>query len=249
MTLRKFSAELLGTALLVIVGVGTATISFGFKMAGGSTSAGVVATALAFGFVLLGLAYTLGPITGCHVNPAVTLGFVTSGRMKLEEAVSYWVAQFIGGILGAAVLWAIVSGAPSWSRSTVGLGADGYGTNSMLGINAGGAFVTEVVLTFIFVLVVLGATHRIGSATAAGIAIGIALACVHLVGIPIDGVSVNPARALGPALIVGGSALKQVWLFILAPLVGGVLAAIVFRVLWPAEQELAEGDGAPALAE
>ncbi len=142
----------------------------------------------------------------------MTLGFVTSGRMKLEEAVSDRVAQFIGGILGAAVLWAIVSGAPSWSRSTVGLGADGYGTNSMLGINAGGAFVTEVVLTFIFVLVVLGATHRIGSATAAGIAIGIALACLPTssVGIPIDGVSVNPARALGPALIVGGSALKQV---------------------------------------
>ena len=249
MTLRKFSAELLGTALLVIVGVGTATISFGFKMAGGSTSAGVVATALAFGFVVLGLAYTLGPITGCHVNPAVTLGFLTSGRIELDEAVSYWVAQFIGGILGAVVLWAIVSGAPGWSASTVGLGADGYGAHSMLGIGAGGAFVNEVVLTFMFVLVVLGATSRIGSATAAGLAIGVALVCVHLVGIPIDGVSVNPARALGPALIVGGSALKQVWLFILAPLVGGVLAAIVFRLLWPAEKALAQGDAAPALAD
>lgn len=246
---RKFAAELIGTTLLVIVGVGVATVSFGFKATGTSTSAGVVATALAFGLVLLALAYTLGPISGCHVNPAVTLGFLVSGRIDLDEAISYWVAQFVGGILGAVILWAIVSGAPGWSAHAVGLGADGYGAHSMVGIKAGGAFATEVVLTFIFVLVVLGATSRIGSPTAAGLAIGVGLVCVHLVGIPLDGVSVNPARALGPAIIVGSSALKQVWVFIVAPLVGAILAAVAFRLIWPAEKALAEGDASVALGD
>ena len=245
MNARKFVAELVGTALLVIIGVGVATLSFGFKATGTSISAGVVATALAFGLVLLALAYTLGPISGCHVNPAVTLGFLVSGRIELDEAIRYWVAQFVGGIVGAAILWALVSGAPSWSAHTVGLGADGYGHNSMVGIGAGGAFATEVVLTFIFVLVVLGATSRIGSPGAAGLAIGLALACVHLVGIPLTGTSVNPARSLGPAIIVGTSALKQVWVFIVAPLVGGVLAAGLYRYLFPAAEGVASPDERP----
>jgi aquaporin Z len=229
MQAKKLVAEALGTALLVIVGVGVATLSFGFKLAGSSTSAGVVATALAFGFVLLALAYTLGPISGAHVNPAVTLGFVVSGRMALREALGYWVAQFVGGMAGAVVLWAIVSGAPGYSRSAVGLGADGWGKASMIGIAAGGAFATEVVLTFVFVLVVLIATSRIGSPGFAGLAIGVALMVVHLIGIPLTGTSVNPARSLGPAIIVGGEAIKQVWLFIVAPLVGGTLAALAYR--------------------
>jgi aquaporin Z len=232
---RKFVAEALGTALLVIVGVGVATLSFGFKLAGTSTSAGVVATALAFGFVLLALAYTLGPISGAHVNPAVTLGFVVSGRMAVSEALGYWVAQFVGGVVGAVVLWAIVSGAPGYSTSTVGLGADGWGKASMVGIGAGGAFATEVVLTFVFVLVVLIATSRIGSPGFAGLAIGVGLMVVHLVGIPLTGTSVNPARSLGPAIIVGGEAIKRVWLFIIAPLAGGTLSALVYRYLIPEE--------------
>lgn len=236
MTHRKLAAEALGTAVLVIVGVGVATLSFGFKLAGVSISAGVVATALAFGLVLLALAYTLGPVSGAHVNPAVTLGFVLSGRMPLTEAIGYWVAQFVGGILGALILWGLVSGSPVYSRSAVGLGTNGWGPKvSMVGIGLGGAFGTEVVLTFIFVTAVLVATSHVGSPGFAGLAIGIALASVHLIGIPLTGTSVNPARSLGPAIIVGHKALAQVWLFIVAPLVGGALAAVCYRYLVPTE--------------
>ncbi len=233
---RKLVAEAFGTAVLVLVGVGVATLSFGFKLSGGSVSAGVVATALAFGVVLLALAYVLGPLSGCHVNPAVTMGFVVSGRMSLQEAAGYWIAQFAGGILGALVLWGIVSGAPSYTRSTVGLGADGWGHKaSMIGIGAGGAFAAEVVLTLVFVLVVLVATSRVGSPGFAGLAIGLALTAVHLIGIPLTGTSVNPARSLGPAIIVAGTALSQVWLFIIAPLLGGAIAALLYRYLVPTE--------------
>jgi aquaporin Z len=232
---RKLVAEIVGTALLVIVAVGTATLSFGFKLFGSSTSAGVATTALAFGLVLLALAYTLGPISGCHVNPAVTMGFLLSGRMSLGDAIEYWIAQFFGGIVGALVLWGIVSGSPDYSRSGVGLGADGFGKASMIHLNTAGAFGAEVVLTFVFVLVVLSATSRLGSPGFAGLAIGLALTAVHLVGIPLTGTSVNPARSLGPALIVGGSSLSQVWLFIVAPLVGGVVAALLYRYFVPDE--------------
>jgi aquaporin Z len=238
MQIRKLVAEALGTAVLVFVGVGVATLSFGFRLAGASTSAGVVATALAFGLVLLALAYTLGPISAAHVNPAVTLGFLVSRRIALTDAISYWVAQFVGGFAGAALLWAIVSGSPVYSKSHVGLGTNGWGHASMIGINGGGAFVVEVVLTFIFVLVVLVSTSRIASQGFAGLAIGLALTTVHLIGIPLTGTSVNPARSLGPALIIGGQALNQVWLFIVAPLVGGALAAVVHT-------DLREGQPSP----
>jgi aquaporin Z len=231
MQIRKLVAEALGTAVLVFVGVGVATLSFGFRLAGTSTSAGVVATALAFGLVLLALAYTLGPISAAHVNPAVTLGFLVSKRIALTDAIGYWIAQFVGGFAGAALLWAVVSGSPVYSKTHVGLGTNGWGHASMIGINGGGAFVVEVVLTFIFVLVVLVSTSRIASQGFAGLAIGLALTTVHLIGIPLTGTSVNPARSLGPALIIGGQALNQVWLFIVAPLVGGVLAALVHTYL------------------
>lgn len=232
MTARKLVAEALGTAILVFFAVGVATLSFGFKFAGQSPSAGVVATALAFGLALLALVYSLGPISGCHINPAVTMGFVVSGRMKMGEAVQYWIAQFVGGIAGALVLWGVVSGSPTYSRTVTGLGADGYGSSSMVHLNAGGAFGAEVILTFLFVFVVLAVTGKAGTPTTAGIAIGLALTLVHLIGIPLTGTSVNPARSLGPALVVGHSALSQVWLFIVAPLVGGAVAALVYRFLF-----------------
>lgn len=231
MLTRKLAAELLGTAILVFFGVGAATLSFGFKLDGGSTAAGILATALTFGLVVLALIYTIGPLTGCHVNPAVTIGFVVSKRMDISEAVGYWIAQFIGGILGALALWAVFSGSPQYSRKVTGLGTDGWGSHSIIGLNVGGAFAAEVILTFLFVLVVLAATSHVTSAGFAGLAIGMALAVVHLVGIALTGTSVNPARALGPALIVGGDALSQVWLFIVAPLVGGIVAALVWLVL------------------
>jgi aquaporin Z len=230
---RKLAAELLGTGLLVYFAVGVATLSFGFGTAGSSFAAGVVATALAFGLVLLALAYVLGPISGCHINPAVTIGAWLSGRVPLADALGYWAAQFIGGILGALLLWATFSCSPLYSRSKTGLGADGWGAASHIHVNAGGAFLTEVILTALFVFAVLGATSKTANAATAGIIIGFSLTVVHLIGIPITGTSVNPARSLGPALIVGGTALSQVWLFIVAPLVGGAVAAGLHRVLYP----------------
>ena len=230
---RKMAAELLGTGLLVYFAVGVATLSFGFDTAGSSFAAGVVATALAFGLVLLALAYVLGPISGCHVNPAVTIGAWLSGRIPTAEALGYWAAQFIGGILGALLLWGTFSASPLYSRSKTGLGADGWGAASHIHINAGGAFLTEVMLTALFVFAVLGATSKTANAATAGIVIGFSLTVVHLIGIPITGTSVNPARSLGPALVVGGTALSQVWLFIVAPLIGGAVAAGLHRVLYP----------------
>jgi aquaporin Z len=230
---RKLAAELLGTGLLVYFGVGVATLSFGFGFAGFSFSAGVVATALAFGFVLLALAYVLGPISGCHVNPAVTIGVWLSGRIPLAEAVRYWIAQFVGAILGALLLWGTFSASPLYSRSKTGLGTNGWGAASHIHINGGGAFLIEVIMTALFVFAVLGATSKTANAATAGLVIGFSLMIVHLIGIPVTGTSVNPARSLGPALIVGGTALSQVWLFILAPLVGGALAAGLHRLLYP----------------
>jgi aquaporin Z len=231
---RKLIAEMLGTALLVFFGVGVATITYGFRFYGLSPAAGVVATALAFGLVLLALAHALGPISGCHVNPAVTLGVLLSRRMTVTEATSYWLSQFAGGILGALLLWAVVATIPDYSRSQVGLGANGWGADSLLHIGMGGAFLTEVVLTAVFVFVILAVTGKSGNETTAGLVIGLTLAVVHLVGIPLTGTSVNPARSLGPALILGGTPLSQVWLFIVAPLAGAVAAAAISYVLYPA---------------
>ena len=229
---RKLFAEFVGTAALVFFGVGVATLMFGFKFDGGSVAAGIVATALAFGLTLAGLAYSIGPISGCHVNPAVTMGAVLDYRVTWKEAVGYWIAQFLGGIVGALVLWAVFEQSPLYHGASVtGLGTDGYGKASLIHINAGGAFVAEVVLTALFVFVILGVTIRVANAATSGLVIGLTLTVVHLIGISITGTSVNPARSLGPALIVGGTALHQVWLFILAPLVGGALAAVLHRVL------------------
>ena len=240
---RKLAAEFFGTLILVVVAVGVATESFGFKLFGGtfnlatgtglngSIAAGVVATALAFGLVLVALVYAIGPISGCHINPAVTIGFVAAGRMKVQEGIAYMVAQFIGAIGGAYLLYWMFSTSPLYSKAKQGLGTDGWGKQSLLHVSEGGAFLIEVVLTGIFVSVVLFATHKAAIQGAAGVAIGFALVIVHLIGIPLTGTSVNPARSLGPALVVGSTALNQVWLFIVAPLVGGLIAAVVHLLL------------------
>jgi aquaporin Z len=245
MNSRSLFAELLGTAALVFFAVGTATLSFGFKMTGTSTSAGVVTTALAFGLVLMVLVYAIGPVSGCHVNPAVTIAFLVARRIALRDAIGYWAAQFVGAIAGAAALYGVVSSTPHYSTSTVGLGTDGFGKHSMIGLDATGAFVAEVVLTALFVFVILAVTRRASNATVAGLVIGFSLALVHLVGIPLDGTSVNPARSLGPAVFVGGAALSQLWLFIVAPLVGGVIAAVLYMALYPKGEEEATVQPAP----
>ncbi len=228
---RKLIAEFIGTAILVFVAVGTATLCFGFKLFGTSFAAGIVTTALAFGLVLMALVYAIGPISGCHVNPAVSLGFVVAGRMQITEAVGYWVAQVAGGIAGAFGLYAVFKGSPLYSKSVQGLGADGYGSASKIHLDAGGAFAVETILTFIFVMVILFATSKVAREAMAGLAIGTALIFVHLVGIGLTGTSVNPARSIGPALVVGGTALSQLWLFIVAPLVGGFIAAMVYGLM------------------
>ena len=233
--IRKFTVEFLGTAILVFLAVGAATVMFGFKFDGGSVAAGVVVTALAFGLTLLALVYLIGPVSGSHVNPAVTLGALLAGRISLREAVGYWIAQFAGGIVGALALWGAFATSPLYHRTTTGLGADGYGSESMIHIGGGGAFIFETILTAIFVFVVLRVTSATANAATAAVAIGLTLTVVHLVGIPITGTSVNPARSLGPALVVGGTALSQVWLFIVAPLVGGLLAAGLHRLLYREE--------------
>jgi aquaporin Z len=233
---RKLLAELLGTAILVYVGCGVATQMFGYGLAGSySLASGVVATALAFGLVLMGLAYAIGPISGAHVNPAVTLGMLIAKRIDAMTAVWYWCAQFAGGLLGALALWGTFRGSPTYSKQNVGLGANGWGSvASHIDIDWAGAFIVEVVLTTIFVYVILAVTSKRGTAVTSGLVIGLTLTLVHLVGILIDGTSVNPARSLGPAVILGGRALDQVWLFIVAPLIGGALAAVLHHAMDPA---------------
>ncbi len=235
MNLRKLFAETIGTMVLVFFGVGVATLSFGFKLAGASPSAGIVATALAFGLVMMIMAYAIGSISGAHINPAVTMGFLVSGRMSAVDALGYWVAQVIGGIVGAWLLYLIFIGIADYSVATTGLGTDGYGAQSMVHLGAGGAFLAETILTFTFVLVVLTVTTKAAATSVSGLAIGFALATVHLIGIPLTGTSVNPARSIGPALFAGGPAIDQLWLFIVAPLLGGALAAVVSRYLYPQE--------------
>jgi aquaporin Z len=216
---RSVAAEFVGTALLVFVAVGAAV--------GGINTVGPVGVALAFGLVLLALAYALGPISGCHINPAVTLGVLLAKGMTATEAAYYWVAQLAGGIVGAALLKLMTSGFGHVTDQTGALGSNNWGPK----ISAGGVFVLEVLLTFVFVGVILLVTGRSATPGFAGLAIGLTLTAVHLVGIPLDGTSVNPARSLGPALFAGGDSLAHVWLFLLAPLVGAVLAVGAVRAL------------------
>jgi aquaporin Z len=216
---RSVAAEFTGTALLVFLAVGAAV--------GGIDTVGPVGVALAFGLVLLALAYAIGPISGCHINPAVTLGVLLAKGMTVTEAAYYWVAQLAGGIAGAALLKLMTSGFGDVTDQTGALGSNDWGPN----ISAGGAFVLEVLLTFVFVAVILLVTGRSATPGFAGLAIGLTLTAVHLVGIPLDGTSVNPARSLGPALFAGGHPLAHVWLFLVAPLVGAVLAVAAVRAL------------------
>ncbi len=247
--IRKLAVEVLGTAILVFFAVGVATLMFGFRFTGASVAAGVTATALAFGLTLLALVYLIGPVSGSHVNPAVTIGALVTRRISLGEAAGYWIAQFAGGVVGALALWGTFSTSPLYHRSVTGLGTDGWGKQSLIHIGMGGAFVFETVLTAIFVFVVLRVTSATANPATAAIAIGLTLTVVHLVGIPITGTSVNPARSLGPALVVGGTALAQVWLFIVAPLAGGVIAAGLHLLLYREEDAGLAAEAQPAEAE
>lgn len=218
---KKMIAEALGTAILVLFGCGAAVIA--------GASIGYTGIALAFGLAIVASAYGLGAISGAHLNPAVSLGMVAAGRMTVAEFVGYAVAQIFGAILGAAVLYLIASGKADYSLTSNGLGQNGYGADYLGEYSATAALVFEFAMTFVFVTVILGATGTGASPGFAGLAIGLTLAAIHLVGIDVTGVSVNPARSIAPALFVGGTALAQLWLFILAPLAGGALAGIVHK--------------------
>jgi len=221
---RRLTAELVGTFVLVLGGTGAAALAAKFP----TTGIGFLGVALAFGLTVLGCAYALGPISGCHVNPAVTFGLCVSGRFKWRDLPGYVVAQLVGGVIASGILLAILKGQPGgYSAATGGLAANGFGTHSPGGYGLGAAFLCEVVLTFIFVSVILGSTSRRAIAGFAGIPIGLTLTLVHLVGIPVTNMSVNPARSTAPALFVGGWALGQLWLFWLAPLVGATIAGVI----------------------
>ncbi len=213
--MKKYLAEMIGTMVLVLMGCGTAV-----SLSCGVDTASVVGTSLAFGLSVVAMAYTIGGISGCHINPAITLGVWLSKRMGGKEALMYVIFQVIGAVLGAAILYAL---AP-----TSGLGANSIQS----GISLAGALTAEVVFTFVFVLVVLGTTDaEKGAGNFAGLAIGLSLVLVHLVCIHYTGTSVNPARSIGPALLAGGAALEQLWIFIVAPFAGAILAALVWKVL------------------
>jgi aquaporin Z len=220
--MKKYLAELVGTFILVLFGCGTAVVA-GDKV-------GILGIALAFGFGLIAAAYGIGPISGCHINPAVSLGVWTAGRMTGKDLFGYLVGQFLGGILAAGVISAIICGVNGgYDIATSGLGQDGWGVGYQGGYSITSAIVFEFVATLIFVIVVLGSTQKAAPAGFAGLAIGITLAVIHIFGIHITGVSVNPARSFGPALLVGGKALAQVWLFLVVPSVGGIVAGLLFR--------------------
>jgi aquaporin Z len=220
---KKYAAELIGTFVLVFMGCGSATLAGKYI--------GFVGISFAFGLSLLALVYVIGGISGCHVNPAVSISMFASGRIKLRDTIAYIIVQCIGAVLAAGILYAVAVGNPGYSLAVNGLGQNGYGVASPGGFNMTSAFIAEVVLTFIFLMVILGSTSSIAPKGFAGIAIGLSLVLIHLVGIPVTGTSVNPARSLGPALIVGGTALSQLWLFWVAPIIGGLLAAAVWRLL------------------
>ena len=215
--IKKFAAELIGTAVLVFFGCGAAVLA-GFDVVG------QLGIALAFGFAIIAMAYGIGPVSGCHVNPAVSLGAFIAGRMSAKDMVIYWVAQFIGAVLGAMILGAIAK------TGFAQLGQNGFDAGSPGGYGLHAALIFEIVATAIFVIAILGVTGAKGHGAFAGVSIGITLAVIHIVGIQVTGVSVNPARSFGPAILAGGQALSQLWVFIVAPLVGAVLGGLLFRL-------------------
>jgi aquaporin Z len=237
MALKRASAEFLGTFVLVFGGVGTAVIA--------GDRVGYLGVAFAFGLSLLAMAYAVGPISGCHINSAVTIGLLLGGKVDLAEAVRYWIAQILGAIAAAGILLAIVSGRKGgYDVRIEGLGANGYAAHSPGGFPVGSALAVEVILTALLVFTVLAATDRIANVAFAGIPIGLVLTLIHLVGIPVTNTSVNPARSIGPAIFVGGWALEQLWLFILAPLAGGLLGAVAHRLLFKGSEQIAPGESA-----
>jgi aquaporin Z len=225
MTSNRFAAEFVGTFVLVFGGVGTAVLA--------GDGVGTLGISLAFGLSLLVMAYAIGPISGCHINPAVTLGVLLKKGIVLRDAAFYWVAQVVGAIVAAGLLLMVAKGREGgYDAGEAGLGANGYAAHSPGGFDLAAAFTVELALTALLVFVVLGATHRLAETAFAGLPIGFALVLIHLVSIPVTNTSVNPARSIGPALFVGDWAVQQLWLFIVAPLVGAVVGWLLHSVVF-----------------
>jgi aquaporin Z len=226
--MKRYIAELIGTFVLVFGGCGTAVIA--------GKHVGLLGISIAFGLTLLTMAYAIGHVSGCHINPAVTVGLVVAGRHDKKDLPGYIAAQVVGGILAAGLLYLIVRDqAGGYDLATKGLAANGYGEYSPGKYGIVAALAVEIVLTALLLFIVIGATDPRGPAGFAGIPIGLGLALIHLIGIPVTNLSVNPARSIGPAIFAGGAALTQLWLFIVAPIVGGVLGALAYRMLRPDE--------------
>ena len=222
--MKKYIAELIGTMVLVLFGCGSAAIA--------GQALGTLGIALAFGLSIVAMAYVIGDISGCHINPAVSIGMWIDGRMDAKDLIMYIVFQCIGAIIGIALLAVIINSAPSLGGyAATGLGQNGFGSASSVGLDVVGAIIVEIILTFVFVFTVLGVTKKAENGAVAGIVIGLTLAFVHIMGIPLTGTSVNPARSLAPALFLGGQALQQVWVFILAPVIGAVFAGLLYKGL------------------
>ena len=228
MDLKKLTAEAIGTFWLTFGGCGSAVIAAAFPHVG----IGLVGVAFAFGLTLLTMAYAIGHISGCHINPAVTIGLAAGGRFPVNQIVPYIVAQVVGAIVGAALLYIIASGAPDFSV-TSGFAANGYGEHSPGHYDLLSCFITEVVMTMMFLFIIMGSTHGRAPVGFAPIAIGLGLTLIHLISIPVTNTSVNPARSIGPALFAGGWAISQLWLFIVGPIIGGALGGIVYRWMCP----------------
>ena len=220
--MKKYLCEFIGTAVLVLFGCGSAAIA-------GSTL-GTLGIALAFGLSIVAMAYVVGNVSGCHINPAVSLAMLISKKMSVKDFVCYVVAQVLGAIAGTAILYFIIKSC-GLDVATVGLGANGFAEASSVNLSMFGAIIVEVILTFVFIYTILGVTSSEKFSAVAGIVIGLTLAFVHIMGIPLTGTSVNPARSLAPALFLGGTALKQVWVFIVAPFIGSALASVAYKFL------------------
>ena len=226
--MKRYISELIGTMVLVLFGCGSAAIA--------GAVLGNLGIAMAFGLSIVAMAYVIGDISGCHINPAVSIGMWIDGRMELKDLIMYIIFQCIGAIIGTAILAILINSAPVLGGyMSTGLGQNGFGAASTVGINLYGALITEVILTFVFVFTVLGVTRSEKTSVVAGIVIGLTLAFVHILGIPLTGTSVNPARSLGPALFMGGVALQQVWVFIVAPIIGAVIAGLAHKGLYSEE--------------
>lgn len=232
--MKKLVAELLGTFWLVFGGCGSAVLAAAFGGTDSNLGIGLVGVSMAFGLTVLTMAYAIGHISGCHLNPAVTLGLVAGGRHPAKEAAAYIAAQVVGGILGAGVLYVIATGKAG--AEIGGFASNGYGEHSPGGYSMMAALVAEVVLTAFFLLIIMGSTDKRAPAGFAPIAIGLGLTLIHLIGIPVTNLSVNPARSTGPAIFVGGWALAQVWLFWVAPIVGGVLGGLLYKNVFEAKE-------------